>query len=93
MPVPSSAIARLRPARARTVPARRPARRFVTRPAIVLATRDRAAESAAKGAAKGARNRLRRYSTWTWTLYSRWQWSLATARAERVRRRSRSAWR
>lgn len=80
MPVPSSPITRLRPARRRCAP-----RRFVTRaelPLIVLSS-----------VPPGRSTRIRSGRTSAWTLYSRWQWSLATARAERARRRSRPPWR
>ncbi|MGH3242419.1 MAG: hypothetical protein ACRDNL_18730, partial [Spirillospora sp.] len=75
MPDPSSTIARLRPARRRCAP-----RRFVTRTEIHLIV------MSSVPAGQAARTRSGRTSAWT--LYSRWQWSLATARAERARRRS-----
>ncbi|QXJ22672.1 hypothetical protein AGRA3207_003715 [Actinomadura graeca] len=97
MPVPPSALARLRPARRRPVPVR-VARRFVTRP-----TCDLLGEPADLGVPEGpdgpgesagpAWAGRRRRSSWAWTLYSRWEWVTATARAERVLRRSRPPWR
>ncbi|MFI0482568.1 hypothetical protein [Actinomadura sp. 9N215] len=80
MPHPSSAIMRLRPARRRSAP-----RRFVTRTEVQLIV------LSSISAGQTARSRGGR--TCAWTLYSRWQWSLATARAERARRRSRPPWR
>ncbi|TDD27450.1 hypothetical protein E1287_34560 [Actinomadura sp. KC06] len=79
MPDPSSAITRLRPARRRSAP-----RRFVTRRDVhlIVLSGDLAGQSARS---RGAR-------TSVWTLYSRWEWSLATARAERARRRARPPW-
>ncbi|TMR01746.1 hypothetical protein ETD83_14010 [Actinomadura soli] len=80
MPRPSSPIARLRPARRRSAP-----RRFVTRTDLhlIVLSGDLAGERARR---RGARSSV-------WTLYSRWEWSMATARAERARRRSRPPWR
>ncbi|TDD93872.1 hypothetical protein [Actinomadura rubrisoli] len=80
MPVPSSAITRLRP------PPRSLGRRFVSRPTGLTGL--------AGLAGPIGENRLSRpCSAWRWTLYSRWQWSMATARAERQRRRARPPWR
>ncbi|RFS82073.1 hypothetical protein D0T12_27880 [Actinomadura spongiicola] len=79
MPDPSSPIARLRPARRRCAP-----RRFADRPKIQFIV--------LSSVPAGQRTRGRGHRTFAWTLYSRWQWSLATARAERERRRYRPPW-
>ncbi|MFI0406165.1 hypothetical protein [Actinomadura sp. 3N508] len=79
MPVRSSAIARLRPARRRSAP-----RRFVTRADVHLIV--------LPGDSAGERDRSRSARTCIWTLYSRWEWTMAIARAERARRRARPPW-
>ncbi|WP_131742846.1 hypothetical protein [Actinomadura roseirufa] len=84
MPVPSSPIIRLLPARRRTAP-RRVAGRFADRPAGGLTT-----TIGTSATSSGMPGRRPPPSAWSWTLYSRWHWSLATARAERERRRSRA---
>ncbi|TDD68394.1 hypothetical protein E1293_37015 [Actinomadura darangshiensis] len=79
---PSSAKARLRPARRH-----RPHRevgRFVTRSDVQLLILSRVPPGQSAG---GRRGRSR-----AWTLYSRLEWAMATARAERARRRARPPW-
>jgi hypothetical protein len=92
MPVPPSALARLRRARRRRGrrgrrgrPAR-VTRRFVARPAGGCPACGDAPDEPAPGRAS------RPESSWAWTLYSRWEWITATARAERALRRSRPPW-
>ncbi|MEV0661358.1 hypothetical protein ACIBI3_06790 [Actinomadura luteofluorescens] len=79
---PSSAMARLLPARSHRP--RRETRRFVTRAdadLIMLSAVSTAQDAAPARGRSGA-----------WTLYSRLQWSVAVARAERARRRARPPW-
>ncbi|XRQ10212.1 hypothetical protein ACN3XK_04710 [Actinomadura welshii] len=73
MPDPSSALARLRPARRR-----RPARTRVTRTEVRVIV--------APTVPAARRTRAERLRSGAWTLYSRWQWRLAEARVERTRR-------
>ncbi|NDU76790.1 hypothetical protein GWI34_29805 [Actinomadura sp. DSM 109109] len=79
---PSSAMARLLPARSQRP--RREARRFVTRADadLIMLSAVPPGQDAAPGRARGG----------AWTLYSRLQWSVAVARAERARRRARPPW-
>ncbi|TDC75041.1 hypothetical protein [Actinomadura sp. 7K507] len=77
MPHPSSAIARLRPARDR--------RRLVTRAEVRLIV--------ASSVPAAQRTRSEKVRDGVWTLYSRWEWATAKARAERARRRARPSWR
>ncbi|MBT2206499.1 MULTISPECIES: hypothetical protein [Actinomadura] len=86
MPVPASALARLRRARRRRRRPARVTRRFVARPACASPARKDAPDEPDPGRAP------RPESSWAWTLYSRWEWITATARAERVLRRSRPPW-
>ncbi|MEV3926831.1 hypothetical protein [Actinomadura coerulea] len=79
---PSSAVARLLPARSQRP--RRETRRFVTRADADLIMLS--AVSAAQDAAPARRR------CGAWTLYSRLQWSVAVAMAERARRRARPPW-
>ncbi|WP_067451892.1 hypothetical protein [Actinomadura macra] len=97
MPVPPSALARLRPARRRPAPAR-VTRRFVIRPTgAPLDEPNKLDGPGGSGRTDGSAGPMetgrRRYSSWTWTLYSRWEWIMAGARAERALRRSRPPWR
>ncbi|WP_433476060.1 hypothetical protein ACQPZP_02875 [Spirillospora sp. CA-142024] len=82
MPDPSSTMVRLLPAR-RHHP-RRETRRFVTRAELDLIA------LASVSAGQDARSKWKWSSAWT--LYSRWEWAMATARAERARRRARPPW-
>lgn len=84
MPDPSSAIARLRPARQRRTP-RRESHRFVTRAEFRLIV--------LSDISAGESTRPRRSRASAWTLYARWHWTVATARTERARRRARPTWR
>lgn len=79
---PSSTIGRLGPLLRRRQPRRR-AHRFVTR-----ADFDRIALAAVPAAQSPGAHRVRSLA---WTLYWRCQWALATARADRARRRARPA--
>ncbi|MFB4308261.1 hypothetical protein [Actinomadura sp. GTD37] len=79
---PSSAITRLRPLRRRRAP-RRETHRFITRADLNLIVLSSVPPDQSPKSRRG----------WSsaWTLYWRCQWSVATARAERARRRSRIA--
>jgi hypothetical protein len=82
MPDPSSALARLLPARHHRP--RREIHRFVTRDEAQLIVLSRVSA--------GQRTFTKRGWSSAWTLYSRWEWTRATARDERARRRARPPW-
>ncbi|WP_141579149.1 hypothetical protein [Actinomadura sp. WMMA1423] len=79
---PSSAMARLLPARSHRP--RRETRRFVTRADADLVM--------LSGIPTGQSGSPRRGRSGAWTLYSRLEWSVAVAKAERARRRARPPW-
>ncbi|QKW33240.1 hypothetical protein HUT06_03660 [Actinomadura sp. NAK00032] len=79
---PSRTTSRLRPPRRRRPP-RREAHRFITR-----ADFDRMVLAAVPAAQSPRTHRVRSLA---WTLYWRCQWAVATARADRSRRRARPA--
>ncbi|TYB48973.1 hypothetical protein [Actinomadura chibensis] len=84
MPDPASAITRLRPPRRRGAP-RREARRFVRRDELQVLVLPSVPPAQAP--------RSGRARTTAWTLYARWRWAVATASAERAKRRARPPWR
>ncbi|WP_242902779.1 hypothetical protein [Actinomadura terrae] len=97
MLVPPSALARLRRVRRRPGRPARVARRFVARPAggsparKAVPRKDAPQPRHPPDEPDPGRD-ARPESSWAWTLYSRWEWITATARAERVLRRSRPPW-
>ncbi|NKZ08211.1 hypothetical protein [Actinomadura latina] len=79
LPNPSSAISRLHPLRRHRAP-RREVHRFLTRADLTLI--------ALSNVPAAQRPKTSRGLSAAWTLYWRVQWSLATARADRARRRA-----